>query len=397
MLYLFILGREPLLSLAEINSVLKKEKINFSLKAWATPFCVIESESILDVPFLMQELGGTIKISLVFNQIETTPEMSSEKLAEAIKEKTLPLLKEKGAGNKKVFFGLSFYNHRTIKKNPSKFLKNLGLEIKNTLEKNGIKSRLVTSNEDNLSSVTVKMNKLLSPRGAEIILADDEKNIWLAETKAVQPFDKFSERDFGRPGRDVFSGMLPPKLAKIMINLAETIKTAKLLDPFCGSGTILTEAGLMNYKNLFGSDNSPKAITDTEKNLAWGGGRAEIKVCDAQKLSECFQQKFEAIITEPFLGPPLRGGENKDQLLQTRKQLTDLYSSSLKEFHKILTDGGTVVMIWPIIGEVNLPLKEKLKGIGWQIIPLLEKTAFTEEQKTISYFRPEQKVKREIV
>lgn len=42
-----------------------------------------------------------------------------------------------------------------------------------------------------------------------------------------------------------------------------------ILDPFCGSGTILTEAMLINYKNLIGADISPKAINDTKKNIEW--------------------------------------------------------------------------------------------------------------------------------
>ena len=87
----------------------------------------------------------------------------------------------------------------------------------------------------------------------------------LAQTEAVQPFEQFSARDFGRPGRDDLSGMLPPKLAIIMINLAQTPLNSILLDPFCGSGTILSEAVLLGYTNLIGTDISEKAIADSKK------------------------------------------------------------------------------------------------------------------------------------
>ena len=86
----------------------------------------------------------------------------------------------------------------------------------------------------------------------------------------MQPFKDLSRLDFGRPARDDFSGMLPPKLAQIMINLAQVQNPeALIIDPFCGSGTILSEALLMGYKDLLGSDISPKAIADTYKNISW--------------------------------------------------------------------------------------------------------------------------------
>ena len=52
-----------------------------------------------------------------------------------------------------------------------------------------------------------------------------------------------------------------------MINLAlsQNIDYKNLLDPLRGSGTILTEAAVMGYQNLYGSDISRKAITDTKE------------------------------------------------------------------------------------------------------------------------------------
>ena len=58
---------------------------------------------------------------------------------------------------------------------------------------------------------------------------------FLGQTLVVQPFKVLSKRDFGRPARDDHSGMLPPKLAQIMINLArrnDDISTKTILDPF---------------------------------------------------------------------------------------------------------------------------------------------------------------------
>ncbi len=135
--------------------------------------------------------------------------------------------------------------------------------------------RYVENKEEALSSVTVAKNGLTN-RGREFLIsplfkegAGGGQRYSLAKTEAVQPFEQFSARDFGRPGRDDLSGMLPPKLAMIMINLAQTSLNSILLDPFCGSGTILSEALLLGYKNLIGSDISEKAVEDTKINIDW--------------------------------------------------------------------------------------------------------------------------------
>ena len=112
-------------------------------------------------------------------------------------------------------------------------------------------------------------------------------------TKAIQPIESLGERDFGRPYRDAKSGMLPPKLAMMMINLAGQSLGATILDPFCGSGTILMEAATIGYTNLMGSDISPKAIDDTRQNFAWQGGSLPKKlfVADARKIAPSSQRQ----------------------------------------------------------------------------------------------------------
>ena len=387
MTYLFILGREPLISTAELFSVLKKQKINFTLKAWQKPFCVIETDQKISPASLMNKLGGTIKISEILTTCKKQ-KMNSDGLGAV-----LSFLKNKGELEKKVFFGLSFYNFNKKNRN-----KNWGLEIKKNLTGQEIKSRLVTSREEALSSVTVKMNKLLSERGADIILAEDGEQIWLAVTLAVQPFEEWSERDYGRPGRDAASGMLPPKLARIMLNLTNLNETAAILDPFCGSGTILTEAWLIDFKNIFGSDLSPKAVADSQKNLTWAKAQAQVKVCDATKLTTCYQKNFfDAIITEPYLGPPLKGKETTQQISQITNELEKLYFTSLQQFSQILKPGGEIVMVWPIILNQKLNLQKKLEELPLQLVPLLSKTSWFEEQKSLIYSRPDQLIKREIV
>lgn len=155
---------------------------------------------------------------------------------------------------------------------------------------------------------------------------------------AVQPFKELSFRDYGRPARDDKSGMLPPKLAQIMINLSGANPDRAALDPFCGSGTILTEAMLMGFKNIIGSDISGKALRDTKDNIAWIQSKFQISNFNFQlfnsgaaRISEhTAPNSIDAIITEPYLGPQ-RG---QFEISKTAKNLEQLYSESLAEFKK---------------------------------------------------------------
>jgi len=59
---------------------------------------------------------------------------------------------------------------------------------------------------------------------------------------------------------------LHPKIARVMVNLSSIRNNEVLLDPFCGTGGILIEAGLIGAK-IIGSDIENKMIEGCKKNL----------------------------------------------------------------------------------------------------------------------------------
>ncbi len=227
----------------------------------------------------------------------------------------------------------------------------------------------MTSIDKALSSVVVKKNKC-----HEFLILG---NKWLGETCAVQEFEDYSFRDYGRPNRDLVAGSMPPKLAKIMINLAQLPAGATILDPFCGSGTILQEGLLLGYK-VIGSDISDKAISDTKKNLEWlleiRKQKSEIRnkfqifQADVRSISSKVNG-IDAVVTEPHLGPPLKGSENREQISEIIKELAELYIAAFSEFRKILSYNGKVVMVFPSFrlgGKVlEMPILEQIKKLGF--------------------------------
>ena len=337
MKYFFVLGTNTALSIAELAAVLDLKKTNLV----ASDFLIWETDMEITPETLISRLGGIIKIGIIKEEIADS---DYEKLLKAIYD--IASIKKYQSREGKFNFGFSDYGKFQFNK------KDLGLKLKKYFSTEKISSRFVISREKTLSSVVVAQNKLIT-RGIEFVLTKDENKILIGETLAVQPFKDLSRRDFGRPARDDLSGMLPPKLAQIMINLAQVRDMeALVIDPFCGSGTVLSEALLMGYKHLLGSDISVKAIDDTYKNISWIKELYNIKdvnvkvlVKSATDLSKFVKaESVEAVVCEPFLGPQ-RGLIDFKIVISN---LEELYSKAIREFKTVLKDGGRVVMIWPL-------------------------------------------------
>ncbi len=363
MKYVFILGNNPELSVAEIKAILP------DLKALAVnkQYLVGEAKS-LDCEPVLSRLGGTIKIARIVAEKADPAE-----LAEVI-------LKARGEKVGKINFGVSYYGKR---------IANLGMEIKGILKGKGLSCRLVVSREPILSSVIVKKEKCL-----EIIVSPE----WVALTEAVQDFAGYSWRDFGRPQSDALSGMLPPKLAKMMINLSSAKEDGILLDPFCGSGTVMSEALAMGFKNLIGSDVSPKAVDDTQKNLNWLEEKLKIEpeslklfLGDVKTIAEEIPAgTVDAIATEPYLGPPMKGNEKDGTIRRNVEEVENLYVSAFEQFAKILKPKAMIVMVFPEwhIGDkiFYLHLDDAVKAIGFERL----------DDNSLIYKRENQKVWRRI-
>ncbi len=345
MQYFFILGRHADLSLAEIQATIKRQKNESKALFFGHDWAILDIKKELQPEAFINLLGGTIKLGVI---IEKTSQINSEQIARLI-----------SPSDKKIFLGISLYGFQYN-------LSKLGLEIKKILQGQGNKVRYVTSKENPLSSVVVQKNHLLD-QGAEIILIKNGANYFIGKTLAVQPFEQFSKLDYGRPARDSFSGMLPPKLAQIMVNLSELPNQSLIYDPFCGSGTILQQGLYLGY-NVLGSDISPKAIKDSEENLQWLTKQITIKNKYSVFKSDITKQGPlgmypDAIVTEPYLGPALRGHEKKDVLDKSLQNLTRLYRTALQKFAEWLKPGGVVIMVIPKFQIQNRFLKIDLSSI----------------------------------
>lgn len=89
---------------------------------------------------------------------------------------------------------------------------------------------------------------------------------------------------------------LDPVLARVLVNLSVTEPGEKVLDPFCGTGGMLIEAGLCGIQPL-GTDSKKEMVEGTRKNLEeYGIISHDIREMDAEESLEVFEP--DTVITD---------------------------------------------------------------------------------------------------
>ncbi len=231
-----------------------------------------------------------------------------------------------------------------------------------------------------------EMKALADSLGGLVEVRSDPENktVWRHNSRA------WFKRDRLKPFVDRRKGLLPPKIARIMVNLAVGNATAQgkiLLDPFCGSGTILLEAGLRGL-DLIGNDLDLTQLAGTRQNLDWLRLSAELFNADAVKLSFQIKNNVDFIVTEPYMG---RVTARADRLPDLAHGLAKLYLGCLKDWHKFLVPGGKIAMIFPVFEYKNTTY------LTSGVIDDPHLLGYNTKTRGLMYFRPEAKVKREIV
>lgn len=417
-LYFFILGTNHTLCKIDVVNTLTKKGVNFGIIAASEEALLVETQGKLELNSLMLELGSVVKAGRIFNK-EPNGDFSEE-ISEISKSKEFKefFLTEERESYR---FGISVYGAGGSFKSLNKVFYQVPSslrQIKSLLEEEGFNVNYLPHKERELSSVAVKENELLTG-GFEMVLLSSKEGIYLGRTEVIQDYESYSLRDYGRPARDPKAGMIPPKLAKMMINLAAKEKDDLMLDPFCGSGTVLQEMALLGYKNLVGSDSSEKSVNDAKLNLEWffekynlkkRDYKIEIFKIDVAKISSRVNFKtVKAIVTEPYLGSPSARTFDLGKIKREIKKLQELYLKAFGEFRKILKDDGVIVIIFPVFRFKNeffsldvLYELEKMgfgkrdylfkKPEGWEHLNLN-----LTERNSVIFFRPGQTVSREIL
>jgi tRNA G10 N-methylase Trm11 len=180
-------------------------------------------------------------------------------------------------------------------------------------------------------------------------------------TVYVPETEQFKERSTERPY--VTSGIsLSSRLARLLVNISGVSKGQVLLDPFCGSGTILGEA-LLKGADCIGVDRNHGSVERTKENLAWvlsqskRGGHApsySVVTGDAMNLRRSLGDRtVDAIVSEPILMPRLSSPPTLEKARRLIKHASVIYSEALYEMSEVLRRGGRMVLVTPSLRTVE--------------------------------------------
>jgi len=160
---------------------------------------------------------------------------------------------------------------------------------------------------------------------------------------------------------------LHPKIARALVNLSGIKKQETLLDPFCGTGGILLEAGLLGI-HIIGSDIDKKMIDGCRKNLEFYHLTNFTLFCaDIGDISKhvC---SVDAVVTDfPYARATTTKGE----------ELTKLYDRAFMNISQILKKNGRAV--------IGLSNKEIL-AIGKKYLSVLKTYQIKSHRSLTRYF-----------
>lgn len=385
-----ILGRQPSISLAELESLYGASKLIKLLNNVA----MVDTTS--DLP--QEKLGGTIKSGEV---ITTLNYQNIDKAYEYIMNNIDSVINNY-VPEGKIQLGVSIYGQRQSKRD----ILARNLSLKRSIRNLGRSVRIIENKSEELNTAQVLHNKLTSNKGLELLMIVSDIGITLARSTGVQDIDAYAERDYNRPKRDARVGMLPPKLAQIIINLAKSADTSAIMDPFCGTGVLLQEALLMGYK-AYGSDIDPRMIEYSETNLAWlinqhsDSPQYRLEVGNATEhdwnkwLSQSNIDQL-SIACETYLGKPLTSLPSRvvlDKIMQECDQLHYKFLLNISGQIQLGTRLCLAVPAWKTKNSfLHLKALDNLDKMGYNRISFAHARS-----GDLIYHRPDQVVARELV
>lgn len=381
-MYISILGRQPALGMAELERMYGANDVK-----WFS-----NESAVIDVThFDFERLGGSIKAGKVVMELNGNWRDASD----AIVEHYVNAWSENTG---KITLGISAYGFKAVNRDIQK----TGIVLKQKLKKSGASLRLVPNDYPALNTATSHHNKLgLSANKVELLAVRAGNGaIMIAESVGAQNITSFAARDQARPHTDAFVGMLPPKLARIMINLSGAT-SGTILDPFCGTGVVLQEA-LIDGFTVSGTDLSDKMVDYTTKNLAWFMEKKHPRgsigpVYQGDAMTQHWEQPINAVVTETYLGQPFSAPPKPEKLTQVRNNCNHIITSFLNNIHAQLQPGVPLCLAVPAWRDAkgnftHLPLIKELSALGYT-----QTTLNNVKNSELLYYRETQVVARELL
>ena len=382
MTFISILGRQPELGLTELERLFGSADVtSFS------PSSALVEASSLDI----QRLGGSVKAGTV---VMSLPRMGWAEVNKKIAQHYGAAWQTR---TQKQTLGISVYDWTVSPRDIQK----LGLQLKSRLKSSGVSLRLIPNAESSLNSATSHHNKLgLSPNKTELLIVRGNDGVVVAESTGAQNISALAARDQGRPKRDAFVGMLPPKLALMMTNFANPADGSRVLDPFCGTGVVLQEAALLGF-DTYGTDLSDKMVDYSRQNMEWLVRKyrlnTDVIVEQGDATDSSWRPPIGAVVCETYLGQPFSAPPAPEKLAQVRRTCNAIISAFLRNIAPQLSAGTPLCLAVPAWRDsrgiiTHLPLIRELDSLGYTLAELRHANS-----QDLLYYREDQVVARQLL
>lgn len=357
MKYLFILGRNIPLSVAEIKSFLKRTSNSVLEEKLIDNALLLELSNTLDAG-TVDLLGGTLGIGIVLCNV-------------------------KDIDKKEVYFGTE-NNFNYVVWDFSEHT----LAVSEYLKRRFRSEELRAVEKQFGGSIKTQGEGNIRKPSSSII----HEEYFVFENffgRVIQKcnYKEIERRDMQKPvRREELS--ISPRLAKMMINLSEVKENEVLLDAFCGIGVVMMEALNMGIKTM-GIDKDTNAIEGARKNLEWmkfpsSGYRLINNDSSKVKISP-----VNVLVSEPDFGSTLRRTPEKREAEKMINQFEKLMIDVLNNMKSSVS--GKIVFSVPLINTG----RERIKC---DYLRICSKTGLKiEEGFPLPEFREGQIVGREIV
>ncbi len=420
--FLFILGKNWRLSLAEIDTFLKQSKYSGLITDYSANVAVVEfdrSISLDDLGDLMVRLGSVQKIGRMYdfvdrdtveNAFPTDIEEnrsriydSRELINKTVQDVIHTLFPEIQDG--KFFVANSIYpqafNSEYYKEILVKhFLHYLNKLVNTYLKDNGAKKAIYFRYpEKNILSGNLNpifphhffTYKLYKEDRVELLYCLTEEGLYIGRTITVVDSNFQKQMDEKRPFTE-FRQNVPPKFAKTLLsllNLTEPLGKRKILDPFCGTGTIPQFAQMLGIQG-YGSDIEKEFVKGSRKNLIYTAELMQqnsnpdiysnrIRHSDIKDIDKIFQPKmFDGIATEPVLLPFYHHAPSYNEAKEAlQENVLPLYEALFEKALILLKSGARIAIVSPIIEtksheKMALPIIRIAENQGFRLMQLLQ-------------------------
>ncbi|MCX9082881.1 MAG: TRM11 family methyltransferase [Candidatus Methanoperedens sp.] len=236
-----------------------------------------------------------------------------------------------------------------VEKNMPDFNGTYSVRVKRVRDYSKINTELMEGEIGRIFHENGKRANLKNPQMQYRVVLTEDKSIFGCLLFSIDRGVFESRKPHNKPF--FYPGVLMPRVARALVNIS--MPREYLLDPFCGTGGILVEGGLIGLK-VIGGDMQRKILLGAKMNLDHYNVDYSLMYEDACRLA-LRDESVDAVVTDPPYG---RSAAIKAESLEY------MLAISMKEIHRVLKNNKRAVFV------SERPIEGLAQDAGFNVIEM---------------------------